>query len=251
MVLERLGRLAVLTMCLAVVSGVALGQPAFLSVSRDGTYPDVLEAIEAGVSVNFVDEYGQTALMYAASVNSDPEVFTLLVTSGANINAKSAAGWTALMYAARSNPNTAVVARLLELGADPKIRNGEGTLAVDLAASNSAFTGTSVLLYLEALSAAPPPAPTANPQPGPEPAPTPVRSCCKICRKGKACGNSCISRSYTCHKGPGCACNADLGTDDFITAEEWLLGPPAWLAGDIEPDLQGCAPNIEYFAAIW
>lgn len=32
-------------------------------------------------------------------------------------------------------------------------------------------------------------------------------ACCKVCRKGKACGNSCINRSYTCHKGPGCACN--------------------------------------------
>lgn len=32
-------------------------------------------------------------------------------------------------------------------------------------------------------------------------------ACCKICSKGKACGNSCISRSYTCHKPPGCACN--------------------------------------------
>lgn len=32
-------------------------------------------------------------------------------------------------------------------------------------------------------------------------------SCCKVCTTGKACGNSCISRSYTCHKGPGCACN--------------------------------------------
>lgn len=31
--------------------------------------------------------------------------------------------------------------------------------------------------------------------------------CCKICRKGKACGDSCISKSKTCHKGPGCACN--------------------------------------------
>lgn len=30
-------------------------------------------------------------------------------------------------------------------------------------------------------------------------------SCFKICRKGQACGNSCISRSYTCRKGPGCA----------------------------------------------
>ena len=32
-------------------------------------------------------------------------------------------------------------------------------------------------------------------------------ACCKICRKGKACGNSCISRRYTCRKPPGCACN--------------------------------------------
>ena len=36
---------------------------------------------------------------------------------------------------------------------------------------------------------------------------TPRRTCCKICRKGKACGNSCISRRYTCRKPPGCACN--------------------------------------------
>ena len=31
--------------------------------------------------------------------------------------------------------------------------------------------------------------------------------CCKHCSKGKACGDSCISRSYTCHKAPGCACD--------------------------------------------
>lgn len=28
-------------------------------------------------------------------------------------------------------------------------------------------------------------------------------ACCKICRKGKACGDSCISRDKTCRKGPG------------------------------------------------
>lgn len=37
--------------------------------------------------------------------------------------------------------------------------------------------------------------------------PTRSQSCCKICRKGKACGNTCISRNYTCHKDAGCACN--------------------------------------------
>ena len=31
--------------------------------------------------------------------------------------------------------------------------------------------------------------------------------CCKVCSKGKACGNSCIARWKTCHKGKGCACN--------------------------------------------
>jgi hypothetical protein len=32
-------------------------------------------------------------------------------------------------------------------------------------------------------------------------------ACCKICRKGKACGDSCIKRTYTCTKPPGCACD--------------------------------------------
>jgi len=34
-----------------------------------------------------------------------------------------------------------------------------------------------------------------------------TESCCKICREGKACGDSCISRDKTCNVGPGCACN--------------------------------------------
>ena len=36
-----------------------------------------------------------------------------------------------------------------------------------------------------------------------------IAACCKICRKGKACGDSCISRSKTCNKGKGCACDAE------------------------------------------
>lgn len=32
-------------------------------------------------------------------------------------------------------------------------------------------------------------------------------ACCKLCRKGQACGNSCISRRYTCRKPKGCACD--------------------------------------------
>ena len=32
-------------------------------------------------------------------------------------------------------------------------------------------------------------------------------ACCKVCSKGKACGDSCIARDKTCHKGKGCACD--------------------------------------------
>lgn len=31
-------------------------------------------------------------------------------------------------------------------------------------------------------------------------------ACCKVCHKGKACGDTCIARTKTCHVGPGCAC---------------------------------------------
>ena len=53
-------------------------------------------------------------------------------------------------------------------------------------------------------------------EPAPEPKPRPAASshadasgslCCKHCGpSSKPCGDSCISRSKTCHKGPGCAC---------------------------------------------
>jgi hypothetical protein len=53
----------------------------------------------------------------------------------------------------------------------------------------------------------PAPAKPAKPaKPAEEP-----RTCCRTCTKGKACGNSCIQRSLTCHKPPGCAC--DLKAD--------------------------------------
>lgn len=46
--------------------------------------------------------------------------------------------------------------------------------------------------------AAPPAAPDCLPRAG----------CCRVCSRGKACGDSCISRSSTCRKSPGCACDA-------------------------------------------
>ncbi len=49
-------------------------------------------------------------------------------------------------------------------------------------------------------------APAATPTFEPESASEPARSCCKVCTTGCPCGDSCISCSKTCRKGPGCAC---------------------------------------------
>jgi beta-lactamase superfamily II metal-dependent hydrolase len=41
-----------------------------------------------------------------------------------------------------------------------------------------------------------------------KPVESPGNACCKICTIGKACGNSCISRTYVCRQPPGCACDS-------------------------------------------
>jgi hypothetical protein len=49
--------------------------------------------------------------------------------------------------------------------------------------------------------------------------------CCKVCTTGKACGNSCIARHLTCHKGPGCACNASVPSDPMLVV---VRAPASW-----------------------
>lgn len=34
-----------------------------------------------------------------------------------------------------------------------------------------------------------------------------ARECCKICKKGKPCGDACIAKDQHCHLPPGCACS--------------------------------------------
>lgn len=43
--------------------------------------------------------------------------------------------------------------------------------------------------------------------PQPEPPLAPEKNCCRVCRVGKACGNTCIARERTCNTSPGCACD--------------------------------------------
>lgn len=39
------------------------------------------------------------------------------------------------------------------------------------------------------------------------PSPAQADTCCKHCKKGKACGDTCISKKDTCNSPPGCACD--------------------------------------------
>lgn len=36
---------------------------------------------------------------------------------------------------------------------------------------------------------------------------TPRDMCCKVCNRGQACGDTCISRNRSCRTAPGCACD--------------------------------------------
>ena len=35
----------------------------------------------------------------------------------------------------------------------------------------------------------------------------PEKKCCRVCRVGRACGNTCIAKDRACHTAPGCACD--------------------------------------------
>lgn len=73
------------------------------------------------------------------------------------------------------------------------------------------------ILALAILIAAPAlAAPTAGPMTAPPDQATPA-ACCKVCTKGKPCGNSCIARDRTCHQPPGCACRQPTPLDDLFT----------------------------------
>ena len=77
------------------------------------------------------DEYGETALMFAAA-GGDLEMAKKLIANGAPVNARSDIGETALMFAARWG-RADVVSMLLEEGADASLVNAYDETALSLA----------------------------------------------------------------------------------------------------------------------
>lgn len=210
--------------------GAAGAQAELFGVVRDGSLMDVLMATEGQPGLTrLVDEYEQDLLMYAAAGNSDPLVIRYLVTTlGFDVNRATSQRWTPLMFAVRFNGEPLITQTLIELGALVGTANLAGQRAVDLAIlnPNPSFSSHPVMRLLIPVS--PLLAPAA---PSPPPQQQTQRTCCRVCSAGKACGNSCISRSKTCHQGAGCACQGVSPDDPLRVPEVRALG---WLdAGEL------------------
>lgn len=198
-------------MVVVALAPIAQAQADLFNVVRFGTLDEVTEALEGVTGLtDMVDSYGQDLLVYAANSNPDPEVIRYLVSLGFNVNVVTPERWTPLMYAVRFNPEPLIALALLELGANPTVANSAGQTAADLVADNP-NPNYSTPSLLSRLSPPPPVAPAAPTRP-----PVQTRNCCRYCSTGQACGDSCISRSNTCRRGAGCACNAVVPQQEII-----------------------------------
>lgn len=95
------------------------------------------------------------------------------------------------------HPSSAVLALWESVGASVYRTDRDGTVSVT-ATADGHFSVSRMMVGSARVEPAGRP-PVAG-------APTP--SCCRVCTKGKACGDSCINREYQCRQPPGCACDA-------------------------------------------
>ena len=104
------------------------------------------------------------------------------------------------------HPAAEVVALWTSLGARVYRTDRDGMVAID-ARRDGTFNVSAGSQFNPSDSVALVRAPHSADSPQLPGAAAPVRSCCRTCTRGKACGNTCISRSYQCHT-TGCACDA-------------------------------------------
>lgn len=112
-----------------------LGRTALMFASFNGHTEIVRLLIDEGAEVNLRNDEGRTPLMFAAS-GPFRETVLLLLAEGAEVNVQdSIEGWTALMYAAAEG-NKDVVENLLDQGADATLEDDDGDTAIDFATDN-------------------------------------------------------------------------------------------------------------------
>lgn len=99
----------------------------WLNATAAGDTDRVAALLEAGASIDALDEHGQTALMNAA-YRGDAAMVRLLVERGANVNHTAKYRLTALMLAV-INDRADVVHILVSAGADREMKGSTGQFA--------------------------------------------------------------------------------------------------------------------------
>jgi beta-lactamase superfamily II metal-dependent hydrolase len=164
----------------------------------------------------FTGDSEQDELQYWLSTDTIPQVHVVKVAHHGSWNGTTAE-WVAATQPAVAvisvgkngygHPSPQVIAQWQEAGARVYRTDYDGSVLI-LANDDGSFVvttdraDTSSVIRLRPFVQDTSRARVATPVPVTSPA------CCKICTRGKACGNSCINRSYQCRQPAGCACDA-------------------------------------------
>jgi ankyrin repeat protein len=93
--------------------------------------------LELGCNPDAQDADGDTAMMFLAQLNANPECMRILAVASKNINTANHAGMTALHYAAQYGDDPEYIKILLAAGADGQARTNGDLTAHDIAKSRS------------------------------------------------------------------------------------------------------------------
>ncbi len=124
-------KLLLTTIAAVLLVGTAFADPIH-DAAFDGIIARVQEELDKGVDVNTEDEFGFTALHFAAWVGHK-EIAVLLIENGADVNANSWSGLTPLHDAA-TNISKDIIELLIDNGADVNAKDEEGFTPLDHAA---------------------------------------------------------------------------------------------------------------------
>ena len=142
-VFQKVFRSLLVCVLLTSPAFAAISDSEFVELCREGSLQQIVDAINDGANVNAKVSGGFTPLIFAAAINPNPEVITVLIHAGADVNARTDEGWSAegglspLMAAVvdKSLYPDSIMA-LINAGADVNAKNRAGWTPLILAAGN-------------------------------------------------------------------------------------------------------------------